>query len=144
MYRESRSGATVSALTPQDQEAVLAGYPRVGMRTDARRFFWGAPYYTQGSAKRYAHWYYLGSPFALTTAGNQYGNLTFLAVRGPATQACHGHPALDPQPLDPLYSGSTIPPAWAARRTSPGRMLGVHSTRSPSCCSRSGRLPNRP
>ena len=29
-------------------------------------------YYTAGDARRYAHWYYLGSSFGLAAYGNQY------------------------------------------------------------------------
>src|SRR5262245_18955387 len=50
------------ALEPLDQEAIRSGFPRVGMSVDALRFLWGEPYYTAGDARRYAHWYYLGSP----------------------------------------------------------------------------------
>jgi hypothetical protein len=60
------------ALDPQDREAVLGGVPRVGMSAEALLFLWGSPYYTAGDARRYAHWYYLGSSFALATYGNQY------------------------------------------------------------------------
>jgi hypothetical protein len=62
------------ALSPQDRETVLGGFPRQGMSAEALRFLWGAPYYMQGSAKHYARWYYLGSTFALATAGNDYGH----------------------------------------------------------------------
>jgi hypothetical protein len=62
------------ALDPQDREAVLSGIPRVGMSAEALLFVWGSPYYTAGDARHYAHWHYLGSSFALATAGNQYRN----------------------------------------------------------------------
>jgi len=35
-------------------------------------FLWGEPYSTAGEAKGYAHWFYLGSSFALAYYGNQY------------------------------------------------------------------------
>jgi hypothetical protein len=60
------------ALEPQDREAALRGIPRVGMSAEALLFVWGSPYYTAGDARHYAHWHYLGSSFALATAGNQY------------------------------------------------------------------------
>ena len=60
------------ALDPQDREAIRGGVPRVGMSAEALLFLWGSPYYTAGDARRYAHWYYLGSSFALATYGNQY------------------------------------------------------------------------
>jgi hypothetical protein len=60
------------ALEPQDREAVLGGVPRVGMSAEALLFLWGMPYYTAGDARRYAHWYYLGSSFALAEYGNRY------------------------------------------------------------------------
>jgi hypothetical protein len=50
-------------LTPQDQEAVRSGAPRVGMSADALRFVWGAPAETAGDARIYARWLYLGSSF---------------------------------------------------------------------------------
>src|SRR5262249_2029816 len=60
------------ALDPQDRAAILNGVPRVGMSAEALLFLWGGPYYTAGNAQRYAHWYYLGSSFALAGYGNQY------------------------------------------------------------------------
>jgi hypothetical protein len=33
------------------------------MSAEALRFVWGDPYYTDGDARRYAHWHYLGSSF---------------------------------------------------------------------------------
>jgi hypothetical protein len=66
------------ALDPLDQEVVRSGLPRPGMSAEALRFVWGEPYYTAGSARHYAHWYYLGSSIMLATSGNQYarsGNL---------------------------------------------------------------------
>ena len=62
----------LQALDPQDRDAVLGGVPRVGMSAEALLFLWGSPYYTAGNAQRYAHWYYLGSSFALADSGNQY------------------------------------------------------------------------
>jgi hypothetical protein len=44
------------------------------MSAEALLFLWGEPYYTAGDARRYAHWYYLGSSFALADHGNQYNN----------------------------------------------------------------------
>jgi hypothetical protein len=58
------------ALAPLDRDTVLSGMPRVGMSAEALRFVWGAPYYTAGDARRYAHWHYLGSSFG----GGSYGN----------------------------------------------------------------------
>jgi hypothetical protein len=63
------------ALDPLDQEAVRSGFPRPGMSAEALRFVWGEPYYTAGSAKHFAHWYYLGSSMELATSGNQHGRL---------------------------------------------------------------------
>jgi hypothetical protein len=60
------------ALTGLDCEAVLAGHPRKGMRTEAMRFLGGAPYEQQGRSNHYEHWYYLGSPLSLATYGNQH------------------------------------------------------------------------
>jgi hypothetical protein len=51
------------ALDPLDRDAVEGGWPRVGMSADALLFVWGEPYYMDGDARRYAHWYYLGSSF---------------------------------------------------------------------------------
>jgi hypothetical protein len=42
------------------------------MSAEALLFLWGEPYYTAGDARRYAHWYYLGSSFDLAAYGNQY------------------------------------------------------------------------
>jgi len=44
------------------------------MSTEALRFVWGEPYYTDGNARRSAHWHYLGSSLALGASGNQYNN----------------------------------------------------------------------
>ena len=60
------------ALDPLDCDAVLGGVPRQGMSAEALLFLWGEPYSTAGDAKRYAHWFYLGSSFALADYGNQY------------------------------------------------------------------------
>jgi hypothetical protein len=60
------------ALDPLDQEAVLLGVPRPGMSAEALLFLWGEPYSTAGDARRYAHWFYLGSSFGLADHGNQY------------------------------------------------------------------------
>lgn len=62
------------ALDPLDRAAVQSGFPRVGMSAEALRFVWGEPYYTAGDARRYAHWYYLGSSLGLGASGNQYSN----------------------------------------------------------------------
>ena len=60
------------ALDPFDQETVRYGVPRPGMSAEALLFVWGEPYWTVGEARRYAHWYYLGSSFAMADHGNQY------------------------------------------------------------------------
>ena len=60
------------ALDPAGRAAVLHGIPHVGMRAEALLFLWGNPYSTAGDAKRYAHWYYLGSSFSMAASGNQY------------------------------------------------------------------------
>jgi hypothetical protein len=60
------------ALAPLDREAILAGYPSRGMSAEALRFLWGPPYYTEGRANYYEHWYYLGSSLALAVSGNDY------------------------------------------------------------------------
>ena len=60
------------ALDPADRAAVLHGIPHVGMSAEALRFLWGDPYDTAGDARRYAHWYYLGSSFSMAASGNQY------------------------------------------------------------------------
>ena len=62
------------ALDPLDREAVRSGGPRVGMSAEGLLFLWGLPYSTAGDARRYAHWYYLGSSFGLAGYGNQYYN----------------------------------------------------------------------
>ena len=51
------------ALDPQDRATVLSGFPRQGMSAEALLFVWGEPYYTDGDARRSAHWHYLGSSF---------------------------------------------------------------------------------
>jgi hypothetical protein len=61
-------------LDPLDRDAVQYGVPRVGMSAEALLFLWGTPYYTSGNANLSAHWYYLGSSFALAEYGNQYHN----------------------------------------------------------------------
>jgi hypothetical protein len=60
------------ALDPLDRDAVLGGVPRQGMSAEALLFLWGAPYSTAGDAKRYAHWFYRGSSFALAGYDHQY------------------------------------------------------------------------
>src|SRR5262249_48517376 len=62
------------ALDPLDREAVKSGVPRVGMSAEPLLSLWGEPYYTDGDASRYAHWYYLGSSLGLAAYGNQYYN----------------------------------------------------------------------
>jgi hypothetical protein len=70
--RESGLAQRFQALDPLDRDTVLSGVPRVGMSAEALLFLWGEPYYTSGDARRYAHWYYLGSSFDLAASGNQY------------------------------------------------------------------------
>lgn len=72
--RESGLAQRFQALDPLDRETVLGGVPRVGMSAEALLFLWGEPYYTSGDARRYAHWYYLGSSFDLAAYGNQYSS----------------------------------------------------------------------
>ncbi|MBM3224428.1 MAG: hypothetical protein FJZ47_11585 [Candidatus Tectomicrobia bacterium] len=62
------------AFEAEDREAILGGWPRPGMRADALRFVWGEPYYTDGDARRSAHWHYLGSSFARGNTGNSLSN----------------------------------------------------------------------
>jgi len=62
------------ALAPQDREAVLAGYPRQGMSTEAMRFLWGEPYTQEGHTNHYEYWHYLGSSLSLTTYGRLHQN----------------------------------------------------------------------
>jgi len=65
------------ALDPLDRAAVQGGWPSVGMSAEALRFVWGDPYDTAGDARRYAHWYYLGSSFGRSASGNSpwgFGN----------------------------------------------------------------------
>ena len=40
----------------------------------SRQFRATFKYYTEGDARRYAHWHYLGSSLALGSAGNQFSN----------------------------------------------------------------------
>ena len=56
-------------LDPLDQAAIRSGAPRVGMSADALLFLWGEPYNTAGDARRYAHWYYLGSSVIRSSSG---------------------------------------------------------------------------
>jgi hypothetical protein len=51
------------SLDPEDRATVLSGWPRPGMSAEALLFVWGDPDYTDGDARRYAHWHYLGSSF---------------------------------------------------------------------------------
>jgi hypothetical protein len=64
------------ALDPLDRDAVRSGVPRVGMSAEALLFVWGKPYYTDGDARRSAHWHYLGSSLSLGAAGNRYGHVS--------------------------------------------------------------------
>jgi len=64
------------ALDPLDREAIRGGFPRVGMSAEALRFLWGEPYYTEGDARRSAHWHYLGTSLTLGQYGNRYGHLS--------------------------------------------------------------------
>ncbi len=57
-----------------DREAVQNGFPRVGMSAEALRFVWGDPYYTAGDARRYSHWFYLGSSFGRGNYSNHLWN----------------------------------------------------------------------
>lgn len=61
------------ALDPLDQQAVRSGWPRVGMSAEALLFVWGDPAYTDGDARRAAHWHYLGSSFGRSGSGNPPG-----------------------------------------------------------------------
>ena len=72
--REIGLAQRFQALDLLDRDAVLGGVPRAGMSAEALLFLWGSPYYTSGDARRYAHWYYLGSSFALAAYGNQYSD----------------------------------------------------------------------
>ena len=72
--REIGLAQRFQALDPLDREAVQSGFPRVGMSAEALRFVWGEPYYTEGDARRSAHWHYLGSSLALGASGNQHSN----------------------------------------------------------------------
>jgi outer membrane protein assembly factor BamE (lipoprotein component of BamABCDE complex) len=71
--REIGLAQRFQGLDPLDRDAVQSGFPRVGMSAEALRFVWGDPHYTEGNARRSAHWYYLGSSLALGEYGNQYG-----------------------------------------------------------------------
>jgi hypothetical protein len=62
------------ALEPLDRAAVQSGAPHVGMSAEALLFVWGEPYYTEGEARRAAHWHYLGSSLALGASGNRHSN----------------------------------------------------------------------
>ncbi len=72
--REVGLAQRFEALEPLDRAAVQSGVPRVGMSAEALYFVWGEPYYTEGDARRSAHWHYLGSSLALGASGNQYSN----------------------------------------------------------------------
>jgi len=72
--REVGLAQRFEALEPLDRAAVQSGFPRVGMSAEALRFVWGEPYYTEGEARRSAHWHYLGSSLALGASGNRYSN----------------------------------------------------------------------
>ena len=58
------------ALAPRDREAVQQGWPQVGMSAEALLFVWGAPYATEGDARRSAHWHYLGSSLGRSASNN--------------------------------------------------------------------------
>ena len=71
------------ALEPLDRETVRSGFPRQGMSAEALRFLWGEPSYTDGSAGRYARWYYLGSAFTLVeygSASSQAGTILVVSL----------------------------------------------------------------
>ena len=72
--REVGLAQRFEALEPLDRTAVQSGFPCVGMSADALLFVWGEPYYTEGEARRAAHWHYLGSSLGLGASGNQYSN----------------------------------------------------------------------
>jgi hypothetical protein len=75
--REIGLAQRFQALDPLDREAVQSGWPRPGMSAEALRFVWGEPYYTDGDARRDAHWHYLGSSFGRGNSGNHawgFGN----------------------------------------------------------------------
>lgn len=63
----------LQALGAEDREAVLSGNIRQGMSAEALRLVWGMPYYTDGDARRSAHWHYLGSSFARGNANISVG-----------------------------------------------------------------------
>jgi hypothetical protein len=63
-----------AALEALDREAVYNGLPRVGMSAEALLFLWGEPDHTAGDARRYAHWFYIGSSFSMAEKGNQYND----------------------------------------------------------------------
>jgi hypothetical protein len=69
--REVGLAQRFEALDPLDRAAVQSGFPRVGMSAEALRFVWGEPDYTEGDARRSAHWHYRGSSLALGASGNQ-------------------------------------------------------------------------
>jgi hypothetical protein len=71
--RESGLAQRFQALDPLDREAVQGGWPRPGMSAEALRFVWGDPVSTDGDARRYAHWHYLGSSFGRGNSGNHRG-----------------------------------------------------------------------
>ena len=68
------------ALDPLDQEAVQHGWPRVGMSAEALLFVWGEPYATNGDARRYAHWHYLGSSFGRGPSHYPVGGLAIVST----------------------------------------------------------------
>ena len=70
--REVGLAQRFEALEPLDRAAVQSGFPRVGMSAEALRFVWGEPYYTEGDARRSAHWHYRGSSLALGASGNRH------------------------------------------------------------------------
>jgi hypothetical protein len=66
----------LAALDSLDRDALRSGVPHVGMSADALRFLWGEPEYTEGDARRSAHWHYLGSSLTLAHTGNAYGHVS--------------------------------------------------------------------
>ena len=71
--REIGLAQRFQALDPLDRETVQSGWPRPGMSAEALRFVWGDPASTDGDARRYAHWHYLGSSFGRGNSGNYRG-----------------------------------------------------------------------
>ena len=72
--REVGLAQRFAALDPLDRAAVQSGFPRAGMSAEALCFVWGEPYYTEGNARRSAHWHYRGSSLALGASGNRHSH----------------------------------------------------------------------